>query len=250
MKLESMLIGVNDHSIELVIRRETSDTELVGQIFVDGAFDISRLRRFEELKSFVVEARQGGARPMIIDAGANIGLTSVYFSAQCPDALIVAIEPEPSNFALLQHNVAGLPVIPVPCALAAQPQKMMVVDPGEREWGFQAKPVDAGHPDAIEVDCVTIDEIYHRHGSISFPFIVKIDIEGGEEEVFSDNIEWIDRTPLIIVELHDWMMPKKRTSQSFLRAIVGRDRDFIHIGENIFSIANNLDLMKTRIQES
>jgi hypothetical protein len=40
----------------------------------------------------------------IVDAGANIGLTSVYFANRWPKARIIAIEPEPSNYALLLKN--------------------------------------------------------------------------------------------------------------------------------------------------
>ena len=70
------------------------------------------------------------------------------------------------------------------------------------------------------------------------PFIVKIDIEGFEAELFSRNLEWLDRFYVLIIELHDWMLPRQRSSQSFLRAIGALDRDFLYAGENVFSIAN------------
>src|SRR5690606_16666685 len=40
----------------------------------------------------------------IIDAGANIGLTSVYFASKYPNATIVSLEPEAENFKLLKNN--------------------------------------------------------------------------------------------------------------------------------------------------
>ena len=43
---------------------------------------------------------------VIIDAGAHIGLTSAYFADMYPNARIVAIEPEPENFRLLERNIA------------------------------------------------------------------------------------------------------------------------------------------------
>lgn len=237
-----MTLGIGGRSLELVIRQNTSDTHLVGQIFVDEAFDLRRLRRFDEIVEFLKAMRRAGRRPLIVDAGANIGLTSVYFSAQCEDALIVAVEPEPANFAVLEHNVRGLRVIPVPCAVGATPQKMVVVDPGEGEWGHQAKPAGDQANFDVEVDCITIDEIFRAHQAECFPFIVKVDIEGGEDDLFSQGTGWIEQTPILIVELHDWLLPKKRTAHNFLRAICDLDRDFVYIGENIFSISNNLSL--------
>ena len=75
------------------------------------------------------------------------------------------------------------------------------------------------------------------------PFIVKIDIEGGEQDVFSGNTEWVARTPVLIIELHDWLIPKGGTSGPFLKCISALDRDFVYIGEAIFSIANDLDAL-------
>ena len=68
------------------------------------------------------------------------------------------------------------------------------------------------------------------------PFIIKIDIEGFESELFSKNTEWIDMFPLVIIELHDWMLPKTANSNNFLKEISKLDRDFLYFNENIFSI--------------
>src|SRR5215475_12556495 len=40
----------------------------------------------------------------IVDAGANIGMASIYFARRYPGAKIFAIEPETSNFAILLKN--------------------------------------------------------------------------------------------------------------------------------------------------
>ena len=73
--------------------------------------------------------------------------------------------------------------------------------------------------------------------------LVKVDIEGAESDLFADNTEWVARTPLLIIELHDWLMPKGRTSQSFLQCIAKHDRDIVYRGEDIYSIANDFDAL-------
>jgi hypothetical protein len=90
---------------------------------------------------------------------------------------------------------------------------------------------------------VTINDIYRARGAGFFPFIVKIDIEGAERELFSDNIEWVARTPLIIIELHDWMLPKAGTAAPFLACMSRHDRDFVSRGENVYSFANDLEAL-------
>ena len=47
----------------------------------------------------------------------------------------------------------------------------------------------------------------------------------------------------LIVELHDWLIPKGKTSQPFLQCIAKLDRDFIYRGEDIYSIANDFDAL-------
>ena len=48
---------------------------------------------------------------------------------------------------------------------------------------------------------------------------MKIDIEGGEDDLFSGDLDWLERTPLVIIELHDWLFPNEPRSRNFLRAV-------------------------------
>ena len=42
----------------------------------------------------------------IIDLGANVGYSSAYFLSRYAEAKVISIEPDPSNFRLLQQNLA------------------------------------------------------------------------------------------------------------------------------------------------
>ena len=42
---------------------------------------------------------------VVVDCGANVGITSLFFAAQYRNARIYSIEPDPDNFALLKRNV-------------------------------------------------------------------------------------------------------------------------------------------------
>ena len=44
---------------------------------------------------------------IIVDVGANIGMASLYFATKYPQARIIAIEPETSNFEMLAQNVGA-----------------------------------------------------------------------------------------------------------------------------------------------
>jgi len=198
------------------------------------------LQRGDELVAYWQEKAACGKRPLIVDAGANIGAASIYFLQQFPDALIFAIEPDRGNFEILTQNAIGRPITCFNGAVTSRPALVKVVDPGGGNWAFRTELLPDGVSDDTAVESVQIGRIFDMQPDDIYPFIVKIDIEGAEDELFSCDVEWLERVPLVIIELHDWLIPKRRISGNFLRAISRLDRDFVHIGENIFSIDNRL----------
>ena len=85
------------------IRPSESDILVMRQVFIDqeykpGIVGSNRLRaRYQDiLKSQQI--------PVIVDAGANIGLASLWFAQTYPGAVVQAVEPEPSNIEMLYLN--------------------------------------------------------------------------------------------------------------------------------------------------
>lgn len=48
-----------------------------------------------------------GESPLIIDVGSNIGVSVLFFKWLCPEARIIAFEPDSETFGLLKKNVEG-----------------------------------------------------------------------------------------------------------------------------------------------
>ena len=68
--------------------------------------------------------------------------------------------------------------------------------------------------------------------------VLKLDIEGSEKEVFEEGYEnWLPKTKLLLVELHDKM--KKGCSRSVLNAVNKYDFSFDIKGENIIFTNNS-----------
>jgi FkbM family methyltransferase len=242
----SIEIEVRGSPRPFYFRKGSSDERAIQSVFVDREYDLRQFKRNDELTDYLKRQEATGLRPLVVDAGANIGTTSTYFIGNLPNALVVAIEPDMANFGLLRLNVDGLNVEPVRAALSATTGQARVVDPGEGFWGYRTEPVSASSNESAVVPRITVNDIYAAHREGYFPFAVKIDIEGGEQDVFSDHSEWVARTPIVMVELHDWLLPRRGTSRSFLRCITQHDRDFLYRGETIFSIANDLDALIAR----
>jgi FkbM family methyltransferase len=174
--------------------------------------------------------------PFILDLGANIGASAVWFAVRYPDAHIAAFEPHPDNFQLLEQNCTGLAVETLRAAVCGAAAVRRLVDPGLGEWGYRLATLDtlgAG----LTVDCVVLgDWLAHRLAGDLAPFILKIDIEGGEADLFAHADSLLQRFPVVILEPHDWLLPGSAVSRGFFRWHAASERDFVFHAENVFSI--------------
>lgn len=172
---------------------------------------------------------------VIVDAGANIGLAAIYFANKYPDARIIAIEPEISNYELLKHNVAPYTnITPVQSALWHKNEEVNLIDPGFGKWAFMTEENTAKTNISRHV-ChavmgMTVDKII-RDYNLERIDVLKIDIEGAEKEVFSDTSAWIECVDSIIIELHERMKPG--CNRSFYCGSNGFDNEWLQ-GENVY----------------
>jgi FkbM family methyltransferase len=203
----------------IYLRLKTSDMLTFVHIFLRREYDV------EIAKTPTV----------IVDAGANIGLSSIFYANKYPDAKIIALEPETSNFGLLKKNIAPYGnIIAINKALWGKNTMLEVVDPGFNKWGFQTHACDGegNKPGGTIVESITIDKLMDDYGLMHID-ILKIDIEGAEKEVYESSGAWIDKVGMIAAELHD--RHKTGCSRSFYNATNGFDAE-IHKGENVFVV--------------
>lgn len=214
----------------LTLRAGDSDMQAVRQILVEGDYDFSGAdemsRRVRARYTSIVES---GGTPIIVDAGANIGVASLALANQFPDARIVAIEPDPGNAALLRLNLAPLAnCIAVEAALGAE-KGFVALKPARYSWAVRTQRAASGVP------VITVQDAFEASGGDT-PLLVKIDIEGFEKELFARNTQWIAETYVVIVEPHDWLLPGEGSSFSFQQAMA-RHCFEIHIrGENLMYV--------------
>ena len=165
----------------------------------------------------------------IIDAGANIGLSAVWFADRYPAARMLAVEPEPANFDILLRNTAAYPNIRcVRAAVSNNGDDLEIANPGTAPWGYQVT-AKRSHSDASVVHAVTIKDLLDELVTDRLD-VLKMDIEGSELEVFAHPEQWLDRIDHIIIELHDRF--RSGCSRTFYNAV--RDFPFEeHRGENV-----------------
>jgi len=174
------------------IRPKSSDVLTTREIFLDRDYD------------FPVEGRV----EVIVDAGANIGLASVFFANAYPSARIIAIEPEKENFVILKRNIEPYPqVTAVNAALWSDSGQVRLIDPGRGEHGFitvQGHATDATHGEWIR--SISMADLMKDCG-IERIDVLKMDIEGAEKEVFASADGWIRHVGVIVAELHERLKP-------------------------------------------
>ena len=213
--------------------RNYQDWITLRQVYFNEDYRIDQLSRSDDILKFYKHLKETGQTPLIVDCGANIGLSALYFLGEFPESKIVAIEISKENCHQILENVKSNRTVSVlQNAVACRADRYQFVDPALGENGFRAVASEDG-----DLLGVTIDSIVEANSEYT-PFVIKIDIEGGESDLFSQNIDWLDKFPVIIIELHDWLLPGLASSKSFLSAISKLNRDFIMCGENVFSISN------------
>ena len=201
--------------------------------------DIPTFRQVFTYEDYNFEALE--SPKLIIDAGANIGLTSVYFACKYPDSKIIAIEPEESNYSLLLKNIEPYPnITPLKAALWHKDEEISLTDPGLGNWGFMTESKISNSNNSKKyrhnVEGVTVDNLIKKFNLKKID-ILKIDIEGSEKEVFHQTSAWIDKVESMIVELHEGLKPG--CYRSFYSGTPGFSSEW-HQGENIYLSRGNL----------
>jgi len=136
----------------------------------------------------------------IVDVGANCGMTSVFYANLYPEATVVAVEPEASNYAALVRNTRAYSnIIPVQAALWYADGQVEVFPPWPRlkkwgKWGFRVR-------EGNGCRALTLATLMREVG-VETVDILKVDVEGAEYDIFS-KCDWMDKVKLLAIELHD-----------------------------------------------
>lgn len=145
------------------------------------------------------------ANGVILDIGANIGLSGVLMSYIVPDGTVICVEPSAKNFTLLERNlkanVKGTP-LPIHCALGASDGVVQFHESGLcGAWNHVSSRGHLGASDAnTSVQMTTVDSLMANRDRLDF---VKIDVEGFEAEVLKGMGRTIERfAPVVHMEIN------------------------------------------------
>jgi FkbM family methyltransferase len=194
----------------ILLRPGTTDQDVYEQVIIGKEYDIDL-----------------GSPSFIVDAGAHIGLTSIVFASKYSNATVVAIEPEPSNFALLLRNTRNYPNIkPVQAGLWCERGHVRIQDHNVNTWSFRVCADDS----RSGIPSIGIQDILSDF-KVKQIDVLKIDIEGSEVAVLTHAEPWIDAVKTIVIELHDRFQPG--CSNALRDSLIGHAYDESMSGENV-----------------
>lgn len=175
----------------VTLRMRTSDVSIYEEVLLRGYYALPI--------TFVPKT--------IVDLGANIGMVSIYYANHYPEAKIVAVEAEASNFAALCENVRGYRnIFPVHAAVWNRNGHVMMTVPQGSDGAIDTMTFAIREGEGTRVRSITMTTLMRETG-ISSIDVLKVDIEGAEKEVFETACDWIGGIRCIAIELHDRFKP-------------------------------------------
>ncbi len=144
-----------------------------------------------------------GPGDSFVDGGANIGWYSIYAAHRVgPTGCVVAVEPEPRNADLLEHNTRALrPTVEVVRAALGASEGRASLQLSQNNFGDHYAVADGTGP----VPVVALDSILARLPNK--PRLIKLDIQGSENFALDGMREYVrGHRPTLLVEFAPGLM--------------------------------------------
>lgn len=161
------------------------DLAVLGEIFVNREYEFN----------------YSGNPKVILDLGANVGDTAIFYSILFPEAKIYAVEPNPQVHAKLEQNTKQFPNIKVcKCAVSNTTGKINLYF-GDSHLGSSIN-MREQNTKSVEVDVSALEDFCAKE-NISHVDILKFDIEGAEEYLLQSPMFKTGMITQIAGEMHD-----------------------------------------------
>lgn len=181
--------------------------------------------------------------PVIVDAGAHIGMSTMYYKMLFPESRIIAFEPVPYNYNILEKNIHENQLDNVELFQAVVAPKsgiLRIQEPiGEGAWRSGAGIIPCGWKgiqdnQEIKVEAISIQEILHDKIEI-----FKMDIEGMEYEVIRNAGPFIRNVKNWVIEVH----PRKDHRIEEIQKILLQNGYAIEVNKDKSSLGQGLTVI-------
>jgi FkbM family methyltransferase len=154
----------------------------------------------EIFENKIYEFSNNNNQPYIIDGGANIGLSALFFKQRYPGAKVIAFEPEPSAYRALLNNIKAFDLSDVELVQKA-------LWDCEGEISFHVEGADGSHitESLKQGKTIWVSTTSLRPWLNQKVDFLKLDIEGAETTVLEDIKDYLHQIDRIFVEYHSFL---------------------------------------------
>lgn len=151
----------------------------------------------------------------VLDLGGNIGMATLYFARRWPHARLAVVEPAPANLEVLRENLSlnGVSATVFPAAVAAADGNLFLkfgnLDCAHRVTDEQSGP-------GVDVEALSVPTMMERLGWDRIGFL-KIDIEGYEATLLTQNAGWLHRVDALCLEAFDQTIGESELNEIAVR---------------------------------
>jgi FkbM family methyltransferase len=147
--------------------------------------------------------------PRIIDGGANIGMSTIFFKLLFPKATVIAFEPDQDVCDVLRRNLASFGFNDVEVRQEA-------LWSADTELSFVADGADSGRLDSQPAGSSTTVKAVRARDLLTTPVdFLKLDIEGAELEVLEDCFDALGNVENLFVEYHSFARKPQKMDRLF-----------------------------------
>lgn len=162
---------------------------------VDADSYLSMYEEIFEKRNYEFEASRKD--PLIIDCGANIGVSIIFFKTMYPASRIIAFEPDKNVFAALKKNVESFGFVDIELHnKAVWNAESEISFYSEGSWGGRI-PKPGDEENIVKINTVRLKDFLDQ--KVDF---LKIDVEGAETEILKDCAESLTMVDYLFVEYH------------------------------------------------
>jgi FkbM family methyltransferase len=221
----------NFDGFDFFARKNSSDLEVFNQVWIK--------KEYQPVVDYVRERKL--AVNNMLDCGANVGYTSLYFSKHFDTANIISVEADEQNANMVHKNVqlnkaTNIETLHKAIWYRTALLKITHTFRDGKNWSYTVEETDDEKEASVEA--TSISDIAAKYG---WPIIdiLKIDIEGGERFLFQNNYHetFLPRTKCVVIEIHDEFNARQAIYDAFSR------HHFNYVESGELTIAFNNDLV-------
>jgi FkbM family methyltransferase len=218
------------HRIRRTHRFEEGLTDLIGQpfVFVDSASFCGMYNAIfiNEIYKFI----SNSTSPYIVDCGANVGVSVLYFKKLFPKSRLIAFEADPKIFSVLKKNITSFQLDDIQLYNKAVSKASGVVRFfSEGADGGRVLNEGSDRKEALDIDSISLKQFLDE--KVDF---LKIDIEGSEYEVLLDCSDKLQNVERIFIEYHSFIGEKQRLGE-ILNILTENGFRYVLQQDNVFN---------------